>query len=89
MPGIATIQTWVLVETVLTFMWLQLAILSGLSGRHGTWRGSDIGFSSPNYLVLLSKYFRCIPGTPRILKVSGEVQREGSIEVKYEARSLE
>ena len=35
----------------------------------GAKRGSDVGFSScaaPNYLVLVSKYFKCIPGTPRI-----------------------
>jgi len=59
---------------------------------------SDDGFSScaaPNYLVLVSKYFRCIPGVPRIsgsvCKLSGSlevypelsvVQREVSVEVK-------
>jgi len=50
----------------------------------------------------MSEYFGCIPGTPRISrgvwKLSGSsevnlelsvVQREESIEVKYEARSLE
>ena len=65
----------------------------------------DIGFSlctAPDYLVLVSKYFRCIPGTLRISrsiqKLSGSlevilelnvVQREVSIEVKNKARSLE
>jgi len=54
------------------------------------------------YLILMSVYFRCIPGTLRIsgsvqefsgsLEVNPElsiVQREGSIEVKWKARSLE
>ena len=49
------------------------------------------------HLVLLSEYFRCVPGTPRIPEVLEVVQeseviqssREGSVEVKNEARSLE
>ena len=64
----------------------------------GAERGLDIGFSLcavPNYLILMSKYFRCVPGTPRIsgsvweLSGSSEVnlelsivQREVTIEVK-------
>jgi len=47
----------------------------------GTERGLDIGFSScavPNYLILLSKYFGCVLGTPRILEVLGEVREFGS-----------
>ena len=48
-------------------------------------RGSDIGFSScaaPNYLVLMSEYFRCVPGT---LRISGSVQKlSGSLEVNPE-----
>src|SRR5882724_1205965 len=48
------------------------------------------------YLILLSEYFRCVPGTPRIPEVLEVVQeseviqssREGSVEVKNEARSL-
>ena len=70
----------------------------------GAERGSEISFSLcavPNYLVLVSKYFGCIPGTLRIPEVLGEVHefgsksrttvssREGSIEVEYEARSQE
>jgi len=56
----------------------------------------------PNYLVLVSEYFRCLLGTPRIsgsvCELSGSsevnpelsvVQREVSIEVKNKARSLE
>src|SRR5882724_5968298 len=51
--------------------------------HYSTWsqRGSDIGFSSctvPNYLILVSKYFRCVPGTLRILEV---------LEVVWEFRS--
>jgi len=30
------------------------------------------------HLILLSKYFRCVPGTPRILEVLGEVQEFGT-----------
>jgi len=44
----------------------------------GAKRGSDVGFSScavPNYLVLVSEYFRCIPGTLGIPEVSEEVQK--------------
>ena len=50
----------------------------------GTERGSDVGFSSctaPNYLVLVSKYFRCVLWTPRILEVS---EWSGSSEVNPE-----
>ena len=65
----------------------------------------DIGFSLcavPDYLILMSKYFRCVLGTLRIsgsiqkLSRSSEVipelnvvQREVSIEVKNKARALE
>ena len=65
----------------------------------------DIGFSlcaAPNYLILVSEYFRCILGIPRIsgsvwklsrsLEVNPElsiVQREVSVEVKNKARALE
>ena len=71
----------------------------------GAERGSDFSFSScaaPDYLILVSEYFRCVPGTPRISgsvwKLTGSlevipelnvVQREVSIEVKNKARSLE
>src|SRR5882724_10763289 len=47
----------------------------------GAKRGSDVSFSSctaPNYLVLMSKYFRCILGTLRIPEVSEVVQEFGS-----------
>ena len=40
----------------------------------GADRGLDVSFSSCtvlNYLVLMSKYFKCIPGTPRI---SGDIR---------------
>src|SRR5882724_11217140 len=66
---------------------------------------SDIGFSlcaAPNYLILMSEYFRCVLGTLRITrsvwKLSGSlevnlelriVQREVSIEVKNKARAWE
>ena len=56
----------------------------------------------PDYLVLMSEYFRCVLGTPRISrsvwKLSGSsevilalnvVQRKVSVDVKTEARSLE
>jgi len=54
----------------------------------------------PNYLILVSKYFRCILGTPTrsVWKLSRSsefnpelsiVQREVSIEVKNKARALE
>ena len=65
----------------------------------------DIGFSlcaTPDYLIFMSEYFRCILGTPRISrsvqKLSGSsevipalnlVQREVSVEVKTKARSME
>ena len=47
----------------------------------GAERGSDIGFSlctAPNYLILVSEYFRCVLGTLRIPEVSEEVQEFGS-----------
>jgi len=47
----------------------------------GTERGLDVGFSlcaAPNYLILVSKYFGCILGTPRIPEVSGVVWEFGS-----------
>jgi len=47
----------------------------------GAKRGSDVSFSScivPNYLVLMSEYFKCIPGTLRILEVSEAVWEFGS-----------
>ena len=66
---------------------------------------SDIGFSSctaPDYLILMSKYLRCVPWCPRMsrsywkLSRSSEVnlelsivQREVSVEVKNKARALE
>ena len=56
----------------------------------------------PNYLILMSEYFRCVLGTLRISrsiqKLSGSsevnpklsvVQREVRVEVKTKARSLE
>ena len=42
---------------------------------------SDVSFSSctvPNYLILMSEYFRWVPRTPRILEVSEVVQEFGS-----------
>ena len=35
----------------------------------GAKRGSDFSFSSctvSNYLILMSEYFKCVPGTPKI-----------------------
>src|SRR5882724_12761621 len=110
MPRIATIETGVLVEMVLSFVWLQLAILSSLSRRHGTW-GLDYTISRRLYvqiycqdveqctallnwnlegfrhwlqlmccthLILLSEYFRCVLGTPRIPEVLEVVWEFGS-----------
>jgi len=50
----------------------------------GSENSLDVGFSScavPKYLILVSKYFGCILGTPRILEVS---ERSGSLEVNLE-----
>jgi len=44
-------------------------LFSALHYSTGAERGLDIGFSSctaPNYLILVSEYFKCILGTPRI-----------------------
>ena len=49
-------------------------VLMHCTTQPGAERGLDVGFSScavPNYLILVSKYFRCILGTPRISRNVG------------------
>ena len=71
-------RTWVKIVNWCLMLW---CCSVHCTTQPGAERGSDVGFSScafPNYLVLMSKYFRCVLGIPRIPVVSGEVWEFGS-----------